>query len=369
MNPISASSRRRLGSAVVALAALTLSGNVDASTGRTAQETPRTPRLELVGQSFAFGPDGVIQLRYRLVGIANDALELAPQPAPVEAPVDTTLDTSVDTTPTVPDTPEPIALTIEVTNYQPLTDSADVDELVGGDVDPDAFAGAIDGVAITDLRERATVDDDGSIEFALEIQTDVVDSVEQRLKFERPGLYPLRVQLLTGDPRDDNIIATAGTIVQRLPGPVEAQAPPIDLSVVAVTPSPSPRATSTERDAAQAALDEAVDLAATLDAPVSLEVPPTLVTEMAATPPGAERLAGALEGDELVALPVVPLDVSSAVAAGRAETYTRLVNAGEELLTAAVPTAATVRSVWMTTDALECRRCPAVALTSVSASS
>ena len=266
----------------------------------------------------------------------------------VEAPVDTT----VDTTPTLPDAPEPIPLTIEVTNYLPLTNSNDVDELVGSDVDPTAFTGAIDGVAITDLRERATVSDDGSIEFTLEIQTDVVDSVEQRLKFERPGLYPLRVQLLTGDPRDDNIVATAGTIVQRLPGPTETPAPPIDLSVVAVTPSPSPRATSAERAAAQTALDEAVDLAATLDAPVTLEVPPTLVAEVAATPAGAERLAAALEGDELVALPVVPLDVSSAVAAGRAEAYTRLVNAGEELLTAAVPTAAAVRTVWITTDAL-----------------
>jgi hypothetical protein len=357
MRSISPSLRRGLGSAVVALVALTLSANVDASTRRTTQVTPTTPRLELVGQSFAFEPDGVIQLRYRLVGIADDALELAAPPAvveevaeeAVEAPVDTSTDTG---TPTVPVSPEPIPLTIEVTNYAPLTNSRDVDELVGSDVDPDAFAGAIDGVVITDLRERVTVAGDGSIEVTLEIQTDVVDSVEERLKFERPGLYPLRVQLLTGDPRDDNIIATAGTILQRLPGPTEALTPPIDLSVVAVTPAPSPRATSSERAGALTALDDAVDLAAALDVPVTLEVPPTLVAEEAATPAGAERLASSLAGDELVALPVVPLDVSSAVAAGRAETYTRLVNAGEDLLTASVPTAATVRTVWMTTDAL-----------------
>lgn len=358
MRPISASFRRGLGSALVALVLLTLAGNVDASTERTAQVTPTSPRLELVGQDFAFEPDGVIKLRYRLVGIAGDALELAPQPAVVEevtevvveAPVNTSIDTSV---PAVAVVPEPTPLTIEVTNYPPLTNSTDVDELVGSDVDPGAFTGAIDGVAITDLRDRATVNDDGSIEFTLEIQTDVADSVEQRLKFERPGLYPLRVQLLTGGARDDNIIvATAGTIVQRLPGPTDTQAPPIDLSVVAVTPSPSPTATPVERAAAQAALDDAVDLAATLDAPVTLEVPPTLIAAEAATPAGAERLAGALEGDDLVALPVVPLDVSSAVAAGRADAYTRFVNAGEELLTAAVPTAAAVRTVWMTTDAL-----------------
>ncbi len=223
---------------------------------------------------------------------------------------------------------------------------------MGSAVDPTAFTDAIDGVAITDLRDLATVADDGSIEFTLEIGTDVVDSIEQRLKFERPGLYPLRVQLLTGDPRDDNIVATAGTIVQRLPASTDQPAPPVDLSVVAMTPAASPRATAAERAAAQAALDDAVDLAATLDEPVTLEVPPTLIAEEAATPQGAERLAAALEGDELVALPVAPLDVSSAVAAGRADTYTRLVNAGEELLTTAVPTTPAVRTVWMTTDAL-----------------
>ena len=349
--------------ALVALVALTLSGHVDATSARTTQVTQvSTPRLELVGQSFAFEPDGLIQLSYRLVGIADDALELAPRPATVEPAVEAPVDTSAVTSePTVPVLPDPIALTIEVTNYQPLTTSTDVDELVGSDVDPDAFTGAIDGVVITDLRERATVGDDGSVEFTLEIQTDVVDSIEQRLKFERPGLYPLRVQLLTGDPRDDNIVATAGTIVQRLPGATEAQAPPIDLSVVAVTPSPSPRATAAESTAARTALDDAVDLASTLDAPVTLEVPPTLVAEVAATPAGAERLAAALEGDELVALPVLPLDVSSAVAAGRAETYTRLVVAGEELLTAAVPTTATVRTVWIDDRRAQCRRCPTVA--------
>ncbi len=325
-----------------------LSGNVDALTQRPTQATPTAPRLELVSQNFAFEPDGVIQLRYRLVGVVDDALGFAAQPTvtpPVEAPIDTSV-------PALPDAPAPLQLTIEVTNYQPLTTSTNVDEFVGSDVDPDAFAGAIDGVAITDLRDRATVDEAGTVEFTLEIQTDVVDSVEQRLKFERSGFYPLRVQLLTGDPRDDNIIATSGTIVQRLPGPTDAQAPPIDLSVVAMTPSPSPNATAGERDAAQSALADAVDLAATLDAPVTLEVPPTLVAEEAAAPPGAERLAGALDGDELVALPVAPLDVSSAVAAGRADAYTRLVNAGEELLTAAVPTASVVRTVWMTTDPL-----------------
>ena len=306
---------RALGATVVALAALTLSVlPADASDRRPTQLDSEAPRLELVGQDFALEPNGVIRLDYRLVGIVDDALELAGGPAAVDEPADTT-------TATVPEAPEPVPeplpLTIEVTNYQPVTDSADVDDVVGSDVDPDAFEGAIDGVAITDLHDRATVAADGSIEFTLEIQTDVTNSIEERLKFERAGLYPLRVQLLVGDPRADDIVATAGTIVQRLPETEGEAAPPIDLAVVTATPSPSPRATPAERATARQALTDAVDLAAALDAPTTLEVPPALVAEEAATGPGAERLARSLAGDELVALPLVPLDVSSAVAAGQ----------------------------------------------------
>ena len=348
MRSLTSGPARALGVAVVALAALTLSVlPADASDRRPSQITSRVPRLELVGQDFAIEPNGVIRLDYRLVGIVDDALELAERPPVVEEPADAT----TDTLPAVPE-PEPVTLTIEVTNYEPVTDSRDVDDFVGSGVDPGAFDGAIDGVAITDLRDRATVAADGTIEFTLEIETDVTNSVEERLKFERAGLYPLRVQLLVGDPRDDDVVATAGTIVQRLPTRASDEPPPIDLSVVAATPSPSPRTTSDERAAAQQALNDAVDLAGALDAPVTLEVPPALVGEQSTTEQGAQRLARSLAGDELVALPLVPLDVSSAVAAGRADTYTRLVNAGEEVLTAAVPTTPAIRTVWLTTEPL-----------------
>lgn len=343
--------------AVIGLSAALLAPGRDATVDAQTSAAAPAARLELIGQTLAVEPDGTISLEYRLTGIVDDALELAPRPVEPAPPV--TVDTVPgDTIPgdTVAPTPEPPApplrLTVDVTNYRPLTSSDDVADVVGSDVDPDAFDGAIDGVRITDLRDRVTVADDGTVEFTLEIGTDVVDSVEQQLKFDRLGLYPVRVQLLVGDPRDGNVVATAGTIVQRVAAPADASPPPIDLSVVAVTPPPPLDATAAEAAAAQRALEDAVDLAATLDAPVTLEVPPTLIAEQAATPQGAEQLAQSLSGDELVALPVVPLDVSSAVAAGRADTFTRLVNAGEELLTVAVPTTPSLRSVWMTTDPL-----------------
>jgi hypothetical protein len=77
-----------------------------------------------------------------------------------------------------------------------------------------------------------------------------------------------------------------------------------------------------------------------------------LIADIAATPTGSERLATSLAGDELIAMPLLPLDVSSAVAAGRADAYTRLVRAGEDVLGEAVPTTPSRRDIWVTTDAL-----------------
>ena len=322
-------------------------------------------RLELIDQRFATDPNGEIQLRYLLTGLDGDPLQLIP-PAP-PAPAPPVVDPADPGAPVEPAL-EPVvvelpALTIEVTNYLPLSDPDDVASLVGSDVDPAAFrrvGDAVDGVAF-DARPLLTRNDDGTVELILDIGTDVVDSIETRLKMERPGIYPLRVQLLIGDRDDRNVVATAGTVIQRLAGAGDADvevAPPIDLSVVTVTPAPRPGADEATIELARTNLDQSVDLAAELDPPVTLEVPPTLIAEAAATPTGSERLAESLADDELVALPLIPLDVSSAAAADRADAYTRLVAAGEDVLTEAVPTTPSRRDVWITTDELERGRGP-----------
>jgi hypothetical protein len=347
--------------AVVVLAAFPATSSAHPTTTPRPAQTASDARLELVEQRFAVDPNGDVRLRYVLSGLgADDPLQLVePPPAPTPSdPVVVDPTTPPGSDPLAPIEPEPEpdlpALTFEVTNYRPLADSDDVAGLVGSDVDPDAFTDVVDGVAI-DARPLMSPNDDGTVDLTLDIGTDVVDSVESRLKMDRPGLYPLRIQLLLGDPDDDLVVATAGTVVQRLAGALDtdvAVAPPIGLSVVTVTPGPPPDADAEALESAGERLDRAIELAATLGAPVTLEVPPTLIAEAAATPDGAERLAAALADDELVALPVVPLDVSSAVAAGRADSYTRLVIAGEELLTEAVPTTPSRRDVWITTDPL-----------------
>jgi hypothetical protein len=330
---------------------------------------PAAVSLQLLDQQFAIDPNGDIRLEYLLTGLVGDPLELVPPPPPPPAepppPPATTVpaDPAAPPPPPPPPPPEvvepepPVTLTVEVTNYTAITDPDDVAEVVGADLDAEAagtVGPAIDGVAL-DARPLLVRNDDGSATLSLVIGTDVTDSVRERLKFEQPGVYPLRVQLLVGDPADDNVIATAGTVVQRLAGAVDfgiTAAPPIDLSVIAATPPAPPNATTDELDTAGAELDRAIELAAELDAPLTIEVAPTLIAERATTPEDADQLADALVDDELVALPLLPLDVSAAVAVGRADSYTRLVRAGEDLLTTSVPTVPALRSVWITTDEL-----------------
>jgi hypothetical protein len=345
--------------ATILVAGFAMVAPVDATSSRPAQSV-EDARLELVGQQFAVDPNGDVQLRYLLSGLVGDPLQLiAPEPPPPAPPVVDPADPTAPVEPAVdPPAPELIELTVDVSNYPTLTESDDVAPLVGGDVDPDAFdrlAGdAIDGVRL-DARPLLVRNDDSTVNLTLDIGTDVVDSIETRLQMARPGLYPVRVQLLLGDPAERNVIATAGTVIQRLAGASDTDveiAPPIDLAVVTVTPAPPPRADGAALELARARLDDSIEFAAQIDAPVTLEVPPALIAEAAATTEGAQRLATALGGDELVALPLLPLDVSSAVAADRSEAYTRLVRAGEDLLTDVVPTVASRRDVWVTTDAL-----------------
>ena len=358
---VRASVRASLG--VGSLLAIGTLGVAPTVVGHVPSQTPPTGevRLQLVDQTFAVEPNGAVHLEYVLTGLVDDPLELVePPPTTTTVPVATTAPGLVDpnlptTTSAPPPPPEPpIQITVEIRNYAPITSRVDVARLVGSDVDPDDFTDVIDGVAL-DARPLTTLADDGSISIELDVGTDVSDSIAERLKFERPGLYPVRVQLLLGDPEANNVVATAGTVVERLPGGSDESPtlpPPIDLAVVTATPAPAPGATPDSLADTSAALDRAIDMAAALEAPATLEVPPSLVAAQAATSEGAARLADALTGDELVAKPIVPLDVSSAVAAGRSETYTRLVRAGEELLITAVPDTPTRTDVSIATSAL-----------------
>ena len=343
-------------------------------------------QLELIEEQYAFGPDAPLHLVYRLTGDLP-ALGLEPPPpettvAATTVPETTTPDSTTpetttpetttpgDTVPgdtvsptdsatTVPTTTVPVVpvlpLTVEVTNYPPLLIASDLDDLVGGDVDRDTFGSdAVDGVQLVDVRNSITVAEDGTATLTLDVPTDVDNSVEERLKFDRPGLYPIRTELLAGDPDSAIVVATHGTIVQRLPGRNDPAtiAPPINLTVMTAIGAATAETTNAEQAAKAETFDETVDMASALDNPVTMEVPPPLVAAEASTAAGRDHMASSLAGDTFVAVPAMPLDVSSAAAAGKTDEFARQLRLGEDMLSAAVPTASSSRNAWIATDPL-----------------
>ena len=246
-------------------------------------------------------------------------------------------------------------MTIEVTNYRPLADPSEVADVVGSDVDPDAFTGVIDGVAITDFRERAVVEDDGSIVFDLEIGTDVVDSVGERLKFERAGLYPLRIQILVGDPRDDDVIAD-----RRHRGAAAAR----DRHTVALDTADRPlgrhRRTRPGPDAADADVEAARGRARCRRRARRRRStrPPPSRSPRHSSPTSRPRRTGRNAWPRHSVTTNSSRSRCSHSTSRRRSRPTaptpsrRLVTAGEDVLTAAVPTTPSVRTVWITTDEL-----------------
>jgi hypothetical protein len=373
--------------AVSALSVLAIGPSFAAPVGPTALEHWSEPaqavssgvQIELIDERYSFGPDESLHLVYRLSGDLA-SLELTAPAATTTIPETTVPATTIPeatvpdngvgaTTPvtsvadtTVPETTVPIPLTpltIEVANYPPLVTPAlfgraDIDDLVGGDVDRDAFGRAVDGVQIVDARSAIVLAADGTATLTLDVPTDVDNSVEERLKFDRPGLYPIRTELLTGDPALGDVVATHGTFVQRLPGPTDAgiEPPPINLAVVTALPAATPETDAADVAAKLEAFELAVDTAAAVASPMTMSIPPPIVAAAASTPDGGAHLATSLADDEFVALPAMPLDVSSAVAAGKDAEFARELGAGEDILTAAVPTTASSRNVWIATEPL-----------------
>jgi hypothetical protein len=277
---------------------------------------------------------------------------------PPDSTVDTPPDSSVDTTTTTvppPPPPPPIPLSVEVTNYPPLVASAEVADLIGGDVDRDAFddvlGNAVDGVQIVDVRSTIVLADDGSATLTLDVPTDVDNSVEERLKFDRAGLYPIRTEILTGAAGRETVLATHGTVVQRLPDRDEPAtvSPPINLTIVSALAAADQDTTAADEQAAVEAFDEMVDTAAAVSSPLTLQIPPAIVAAEAATAAGRERLEESLAGDEFVAGPAMPLDVSSAAAVDKGDRFARELDEGEALLTTAAPTTPARRTPWIAT--------------------
>ncbi len=315
-------------------------------------------RLELQDQALAFRPGDPLRFDYRLTGdVAALVTELGPTasragPTTSVAPVEdgTATPTGDPATEALP--PPPPALVVQVTNYPALVDSSGLADVIGADVERTAFGDAIDGVELPVERTAIDVDDAGTATLEVVVDTDTAQSEADKLRFDEPGVHPVRVELLLADEAGGRtVLASAGTVVQRLPDDGRPTSPAVDLALVAAVEQLPSSATPAAVAATRGAVDDVVVSAAEIEPPIAAALPPDVLAHIAADG-GRALLADALAGDELVSLPAAPLDVSAAAAVDRVDAFTRLLRAGEDMLTDAVPTTPTRRDLWIATEPL-----------------
>ena len=179
------------------------------------------------------------------------------------------------------------------------------------------------------------------------LPTTTATNVAEALTLRQPGLYPITVQLVDGD----NVVAEDHTFIERLPVD-PSTAPPMNVALVAAIDDPGPTPTANELavgpptsrrprrldDRGRGARDRVHPAAARRRAwPTTIRsCPPSCVRRWPAT--------------RCSSLPSDRLDPSSAVAIGKAETFTRRLRDGEDALGAALPGIAATRSGWLVTS-------------------
>lgn len=342
-------------------------GPSDAAAFVDARLRQRSPAdLELIRQNFTVEADGALRFVYRVSEglVARSRLDATDQAddQPAAGPGDTVSpgvdqpatagspaapnvpgDAGAPDAPNVPDEPPPPELTIDVVNFGPIDDPADVDGVIGPMTSLAGATDIIDGVRLESVRGRAEVGEDGTARLIVRVPTDggnpAEPSVGQRLELDRPGFFPIRVEFRI----EGEVVARHGTIVQRLPGPFDREnlPEPVDLALVAsVEPGEEDR------------IPAIVALAETVNGPVDSAIWPGVLADVMSSSSieERERTIVALANDELVALPDVELDVSSAVAAGHGDTFARYLSSGERQLTASLPDTPARRGVWIARD-------------------
>ncbi|MEQ9161743.1 MAG: DUF6049 family protein, partial [Ilumatobacter fluminis] len=232
---------------------------------------------------------------------------------------------------------------VQVRAHASVASRAEVDAVDDGDPGP------ISDIVQFDLDDVARVDEaTGDRIVDLEIELTETGTDFDRLDLTEAGVYPLTVQIR----RDGRIAADHTTFIEVLDTSRFGRGP-LTYAVFAAIDDFGPTPTEAQLDDARTQLERVAELVDAVDGPVTLSLPPTVVTEFVATEPAAiERLQAALgPGDLLLALPDVELDPSSAASVDLVGTFTDRVVVGEELLTRTFPGVPIARSAWpVTTD-------------------
>lgn len=268
--------------------------------------------------------------------------------------------------------------TVTVTVYRAVVD---VDEVAT--LDEQGPSQPVDRVELDATEVVTTVDGVPTGELAIPVAIgETLEDGTNGLVLGRPGIHPVTIDFgAAGD-----VVASALTFIEVL-DPVSPVGAPLAVSVVAGVDDPGPRPSPTELQNASIGVAKLIELAEAVDGPLSIALPPVLVSELTApagdepspatsepsdtgedgqtpatsgpatsadatTPDSAaigspDAFLDAFRADELLGVPAVALDPSALIAIGERDLFTAQLRRGEDILSTASPRAVVSRAVWL----------------------
>jgi hypothetical protein len=317
----------RLARLAAATALLTLSFTVPFPHLATAAEAT----LTLLDQPYAIARNDAWTASFQVTGDLGASIAAA------------TASTAIPPTATPPTTPARPLVQARVQAHRPVADRAELRAAMTGEMPP----------VVSRLTVPFTAAGAGGSAISMTVPTTGDPDVGGSLVLARAGVYPITVELLV----DGSPVAAHRTFLERLPVVPTEGDPPLQIAVVARLDDPGPQPDAATRAAAGAALDEITTAAEVLDGSLSVQLPPSVVREL--DDATLAQLDAALRGTEVLAVPALALDPSSAVAAGRGDAFSRQLRDGEDLVARLLPEAAPRRSAWLVSTPLSA---PAAAL-------
>ncbi|MEY4010875.1 MAG: hypothetical protein RLZZ93_1568 [Actinomycetota bacterium] len=207
---------------------------------------------------------------------------------------------------------------VSITAYRPIVGRDAVTAAIAGELNR-----SVDTVELDADQVFRTVP--GQLQFVVPVE--VTTRTRSALQMSKPGLYPVLVEYRTGGDAVAELITFLHPLLVAFVASTRQPVQLDDLGDVVLD------------DSAIAELTRLADLLAASPVPFTVQVPPVVLSALADTDPAlSRRLVAAIGRNDILSAPVLPIDVSSAAAAGRDALYTQWLRDGEDALAAAVDT-------------------------------
>ena len=229
----------------------------------------------------------------------------------------------------------PVAdFTITLTAFRPVSTRSAVTDAIAGNLPR-----AVDSVDVP----AALVSHPNPEQLRVSVPVESTTRGPLALQLAKPGIYPVLVELHQAA----GVVADLQTFVHRVPTAQEGEELSMPVALAAATRTAVQLDERARVTLGDDAIREMTSLANLLEAsavPVAIRVPPSLLAELANHGADgaalADRLSRAMQRNDLLSAPVLPLDPSAAAAAGQQGLYTQWLRDGEDSLAKSAAVAA-----------------------------